>query len=237
MEIERKIVLAIGAHPDDIDFTAAGTVAKCIQGGAKAFYLVATDGGKGSDDPKMTSEKLVAIREEEQKNAAKILGVSEVFFLRYPDTELEVTRELKEQIVRYIRMLKPDTVITVSPQLYFQSEVEAGYVNHTDHRAIAEAVLDSVFPLARDRLTYPEHEKAGLQPHKTKELLMQNLDAPKYVVDISATIDKKIEALRAHASQFTDFEGSKERLKKRAGYYGKTIHTDYGENFTRILFS
>jgi len=234
--MEGKVILGIGAHPDDLDFTAAGTVAKWVKEGATAYYLVATDGSRGSDDPNMTSSKLVKIRETEQKEAAKILGVKEVFFLNYIDTELEIKKDLKEKIVRYIRKLKPDIVITLSPDLFFKpGDFSDGYVNHTDHRAIAVAVMDCVFPLARDRLTYPEHEKEGLLPHKTKELLFMNLTNPEYIVDITDTFDKKLEALGAHKSQFKNYEGLKKRQTIRAEKFGKLRGYKYAENFTRIV--
>jgi LmbE family N-acetylglucosaminyl deacetylase len=234
--MDRKVILGIGAHPDDLDFTAAGTIAKWVKEGAKAYYIIATDGSRGSDDPKMTHDRLIKIREEEQKTAAKILGLSGVFFLGHTDTELAINNTLKEQIVRYIREIKPDTVVTLSPDLFFKpGEFSDGYVNHTDHRAIAVTVMDCVFPLARDRLTFPEHEKQGLAPHKTKELLFMNLTNPEYVVDITDTFDKKLEALGAHKSQFKDYGASKERQTIRAEKFGKVIGVKYAENFTRII--
>lgn len=234
--MDKKIILGIGAHPDDLDFTAAGTVAKWVKEGATAYYIVATDGSRGSDDPDMTHEQLIKIREEEQKQAARILGVSEVFFLSHTDTQLVPSYELKEQIVRYLRKLKPDVVITLSPDLFFKpGENFDGYVNHTDHRAIAVAVMDCVFPLARDRLTYAHHEQEGLQPHKVKELLFMNLTSPEYVVDITDTFEKKLAALGAHKSQFSDFEALKKRQTARAERFGKEHGYKYAENFTRII--
>jgi len=232
----KKTILAIGAHPDDIDFTAAGSVAKWVEEGATAYYIVATDGSRGSEDPKMTHERLIAIREEEQKKAARILGVSDVFFLSHTDTELTPSEKLKEQIVRYIRKLKPDIVITLSPDLFFKPREDFdGYINHTDHRAISVAVMDCVFPLARDRLTFAHHEQEGLDPHKVKELLFMNLDTPEYVVDITKTFDKKLAALGAHKSQFTDYEALKKRQIARAERFGKERGYKYAENFTRIV--
>ncbi len=234
--MNRKVILGIGAHPDDLDFTAAGTIAKWVKEGATAYYIIATDGSRGSDDPKMTHDKLIKIREEEQKAAAGILGVSEVFFLSHADTQLVPDEKLKEQIVRYIRKLKPDIVITLSPDLFFKpSENYDGYVNHTDHRAIAVAVMDCVFPLARDRLTYLNHESEGLTPHKVKELLFMNLTDPEYIVDITDTFDKKLAALGAHKSQFKDLEALKKRQTARAERFGKERGYKYAENFTRII--
>ncbi|MDE2590659.1 MAG: PIG-L family deacetylase, partial [Patescibacteria group bacterium] len=160
--MERKVVLAIGAHPDDMDFGASGTVARFAEEGAKVYYLIATDGSKGSSDSSMTAERLIKMRQDEQKEAGKILGLAGVFFLDHPDTELVADHMLKEELVRYIRMLKPDTVITMNPTFFYFAGSEPGFVNHTDHRAVGLAVMDSVFPMARDRLTFPQHEAQGL---------------------------------------------------------------------------
>lgn len=234
--MNNKVVLAIGAHPDDIDSAAAGTVAKWVQEGATAYYLIATDGGKGTEDPKMTPEKLIKTRKNEQLQAAKVIGVKDVFFLDFPDAELVGDMKLKEQIVRYIRKIKPDTVITLSTDLYFKSSPEDdGYVNHTDHRVLAEAVMDSVFPLSRDRLSFPHLDAEGLHPHKTTELLMLNSKEPSFMVDISETFTTKIKAMRCFESQFgdqKDFPWIEESNK----HWGEALGVTYAENFTRLGF-
>ncbi len=235
--MDKRIILGIGAHPDDIDFTAAGSIAKWVKEGAKAYYLIATDGSRGSEDPHMTHEALISLRRKEQEDAAKIIGVSDIFFLSHTDTQLEANAVLQEEIVRYIRKLKPTTVITMNPTFFFKADREPGFINHTDHRAIGLATMDSVFPLARDRLTFHHHEKEGLKPHKVKELLFMNLDKPEYVVDITPTFAIKIAALKAHASQFPDFVLVKKRIAERAQFYGKTKGFTYGENFTRIILA
>src|SRR3989344_1125071 len=169
-----KVILAIGAHADDTDFSASGTVAKFIKDGATAYYLICTNGNKGSDDPKITSEKLAQIRRNEQENAAKVLVVKKIFFLDHNDGELEVTLKLKEEIVRVIRQVKPTTVITMDPTMRFS--VGLGYINHPDHLAMSEAALSAIYPLARDRLTFPDHEREGLKPWKVGEVLLSNFD-------------------------------------------------------------
>jgi LmbE family N-acetylglucosaminyl deacetylase len=234
--MNKKVILAIGAHPDDIDSAAAGTVAKWVEEGATAYYLIATDGGKGSDDSTMTTERLTKIRRQEQQQAAKVIGAKEVFFLNFPDAELVGDMRLKEQLVRYIRKLKPDTVITLSTALFFKSDPEDdGYVNHTDHRVLAEAVMDSVFPLSRDRLTFPHLIEEGLLPHKTKELLMLNAQEPSFMVDISSTYEKKMEAMRCFVSQFGD-QKDFPWIEESNRYWGKQLGVKYAENFTRLGF-
>ncbi len=233
-----KVILAVGAHPDDTDFGASGTIAKWIGEGATAYYLLCTNGSKGSSDPHMTHQKLITLRQQEQKDANKVLGVKQCFFLTHPDTELVADQVLKEEIVRLIRTLKPDIVMTMDPTYYYSTNSllsGSGMVNHTDHRAAALATLDAVFPLARDRLTFLEHEKEGLKPHKVKELWLTSFEKIDTVVDITHTMEKKIETLRRHKSQFEDFKKIEERVRNRAMDIGKQKGYTYAENFIRIL--
>lgn len=232
---DKKVVLAIGAHADDMDFGASGTVAKYVQEGWDAYYIVATDGSRGSEDPNMTHERLAAIRQEEQKAAAKVLGVKDVFFLGHTDTQLVADQLLKEEIVRIIRTVKPTIVITMDPTFYYYAGEDFGFINHTDHRNIGLATLDAVFPMSRDRLTFPQHEREGLAPWKTKELWLVNFTTPTYVVNISSTWETKIKALQCHASQFQDVEKFVSMITQRSQMLGKEKGYEYGENFTRIL--
>ncbi len=228
--MKNKIILAVGAHPDDTDFGASGTIAKWIEEGATAYYIVATDGSRGSEDPKMTHKKLAAIRKSEQEEAAKALGVKKVFFLNHPDTQLVSDLKLKEEIVRIIRTVKPNIVITMDPTFYFDQD----FINHTDHRAVALAAMDAVFPLSRDRLTFLEHEKAGLTPHKVEEILFTSFGGGEFFVDISKTIDKKIKALSSHKSQFGNFADVEKRIRERAGEIGKKAGFKAAESFKRV---
>lgn len=235
--MKNKIILAIGAHPDDIDSAAAGSIAQWIQEGATAYYLIVTDGSKGTSDTSLTSAELTKIRRQEQQEAAQILGVKEVFFLNFPDAELLADKALKEQLVRYIRKLKPNTVITLSPELYFKSSPEDdGYVNHTDHRTLAVAVIDAVFPLARDRLAFPHLIQEGLMPHKTNELLMLNNKEPSFLVDISKTFAKKIQVMHCFVSQFGKAEHNFPWIEEGNRFFGKKMGVKYAENFTRLGF-
>ena len=227
-----KIILAIGAHPDDIDFSASGTIAKWTSGGASAYYLICTNGNKGSDDPKMTSKKLAKIRHQEQQNAARILGVKKVFFLNHHDGELAPSIQLKKEIVEVIRKIKPTTVITIDPTMRYS--LARGYINHPDHIAAGEAVLSAVFPLARDRLTFPGLAKKGLEPHKVKEVLMTNFDNPNFFVDITETIELKLKALKEHASQINDLKRAEKMIKLWASTFGKKFKVKYAEGFRKI---
>jgi len=190
-------VLVIAAHPDDSEFGAAGTVAKWIQEGRRVAYLVCTSGEKGTTDPALTPEILIGIREEEQRAAARVLGVQEVVFLRQPDQGLEDTAEFRKYIARMIRTFRPDIVMTSDPY--------RRYIWHRDHRIIGQVVLDAVFPYARDRLAYPDLLAEGLVPHKVRELYFWGTEDINFRSDITATFDLKIAALRCHVSQVREF--------------------------------
>lgn len=224
------MILGIGAHPDDLDFSASGTFAKWVKEGHTCYYLICTDGRKGSDDPAMTEEKLIKLRRAEQKEAARILGLKDVFFLNHPDTELVADLKLKKEIVRILRKLKPDTVVTLDPTFIYS--VERGYINHPDHRACGQAALDAVFPLARDRLTFKELEKEGLKPHKVKTLYLGNQTKPTDIIDISDTIDLKIKALAAHRTQIN--QAALARIKKWSKSLGKKHKNKYSEGFVKL---
>jgi LmbE family N-acetylglucosaminyl deacetylase len=229
-----KIVLAIAAHPDDVDFGFAGSIAKWAEAGANVYYLIITDGSKGSDDPAISPEKLIKMREKEQRAAAKVLGALDVFFLGYPDSELVLTMELKRDITRYIRRIKPDTVLTMDPSMIYSTSRGTGFINHSDHRIAAQAALDSVFPLARDRLTFPDQLAEGLKPHKVSTVLMINFEKHNFGVDISQSFDKKLEALASHTSQMPDFESARQRVTGWAVALGKEYGYNYAEAFVRL---
>src|SRR4030042_4540997 len=224
---EKQIVLAVGAHPDDIDFAAGGTIAKWAKEGFDIYYLILTDGSKGSDNPEMTRKKLVGIRKKEQLEAAKILGVKKVFFLNYPDTELEANLKLKKDITKKIRQLKPTKVVAFNPQVIFSQKRH--YINHSDHRAAGLATIDSVFPLARDRLTFPEHERQGLKPHKVKEVYLVSSGRGNYVSNIEKVFKIKVDAIKAHTSQVNErtikfiTKWAKENAKKRKLKYAEVF--------------
>jgi LmbE family N-acetylglucosaminyl deacetylase len=228
-----KVALMVGAHADDIDFGASGTVARWAKDGAEVQYLVITDGSKGSDDPTMTSEQLIEVREKEQRDAAATLGAKEVHFLRYEDAALEVTQRLKKDIVRVIRQVRADTVVVMDPTFIYSSEM--GVINHPDHRAAGQATLDAVFPLARDRLTFPDLlGQEGLEPHKVAHLLLINRQDANYYVDITEVFEQKLAGLLKHVSQVKDPDNVRTMLARWASVAGSKSGVKYAEGFVRL---
>jgi len=191
-------VLLIAAHPDDAEFGAGGTVARWTRDGMRVAYLVCTSGEKGTSDPRLTSEMLVEIREEEQRAAANVLGVREVVFLRRPDQGLEDTAEFRKLVARMIRTFRPRIIMTSDPY--------RRYIWHRDHRIMGQVVLDAVFPYARDRLAYPDLLAEGLMPHKVQELYFWGTEDINFRSDITETFDLKIAALRCHKSQMQELK-------------------------------
>lgn len=227
--LQPKIILGVGAHPDDLDVMAGGILAQFANQGAEVHYLILTDGGKGSNDPELTSEQLVEIRHKEQQTALDIIGGKSITFLDYPDGELEVTMELKKQIVKAIRSIKPDTIITLDPTVVYS--VTTGDINHPDHRATGQATLDAIYPLARDRLTFPDLSNE-YEPHKVTTVLLANFNGGNYNVDISNTFDTKIRMMQAHTSQF-GADGAT-WLQELAEAQGKPAGYALGESFVRL---
>jgi LmbE family N-acetylglucosaminyl deacetylase len=203
---EPKRALVIAAHPDDAEFGCAGTAALWIRDGWEFHYLVCSDGSKGTDDPQLSRERLAAIRQEEQRAAAAVLGVKDVSFLNYEDGEIIYQRELLGDIVRHIRRVRPSTVFTHEPVHIVRNM----YLNHPDHRTVGTLALDAVYPIARNRPSFPEQAAEGLEPHRVKELYLWTSNEPNYSVDITDAVDLKLQALMRHASQFVNIE---ERVK------------------------
>ena len=225
--------MVVMAHPDDAEWSCSGTVAKWCAEGWEVVYVLCTDGSKGSSDLEMTPEKLIKIREKEQRNAGKVLGLKDVVFLGYPDAYLEPTLELRKDIAREIRRHKPDVLITNSPA----RDTERGhYVSHPDHLAAGEAALSAVFPTARDRMTFPELLDEGLEPHKVREVWIAcgGDNADKYV-DVEAYMDTAVKALKSHVSQ-VDQENAGDWFREGRIRTGEKIGMAYAEGFKRIPF-
>ena len=225
--------MVIMAHPDDAEWSCSGTVARWCAEGWDVVYVLCTDGSKGSSDPEMTSEKLVKIREKEQRDAGNVLGLKDVVFLGYPDSYLEATLELRKDIAREIRRYKPDVVIVGSPG----RDIERGYyVSHPDHLAAGEAALSAIFPTARDRLTFPELLDEGLEPHNVREVWVAGGgDNSDQFVDVEAYMDTAVKALKAHKSQ-VDQENVGEWFREGRIDTGKKVGMAYAEGFKRIPF-
>jgi LmbE family N-acetylglucosaminyl deacetylase len=208
-----KRVMGIFAHPDDPEFFSGATFARWAAEGAEIIFVLATSGDKGSADPEMTSERLVQIREEEERCAASVLGVKEVIFLRHKDGELQPTLALRRDLVRLLRLKQPDIVVTCDPTVFWY---QARGINHPDHRAIGEVTLDAVFPTARDRLNFPEMEhEEGLPVHKVKQVYLSGTNTITKTVDVTAHVDTKINALREHKSQIANMEEMAQRVRER----------------------
>ena len=228
MTTKQAQMMVVTPHPDDAEFGVAGTVVHWVRKGKDVIYVVCTSGDKGTSDINMKPEELVKIREQEQLAAAKLLGVKEVTFLRYPDQNLEDTPEFRKDIVRQIRIYQPETVVTADPY--------RRYLWHRDHRIAGRVTLDAIFPYARDHLAYPDLLEEGLEPHKVREVLLWGTEDPNYRSDITGTFDIKLAALRCHQSQVgnnpaPNLEGW---LRQRAKEMAKGENYELAEAFHRI---
>jgi LmbE family N-acetylglucosaminyl deacetylase len=229
---ERALVVA--AHPDDAEFGAGGTVARWVDEGTEVRYLIATRGDKGSDDPNVDVGELIARRESEQRAAAGQVGVETVDFLDEPDGQVEPTLKLRERITRAIRAFRPEIVLTHDPTVLF---VNNEWVNHPDHRAVGQAAVDAAFPTARDPLNFREHLDEGLGPWKVAELFLWSTNEANQLVDISATLDRKIAALERHTSQFRSFDEIARWVRRRSEELGERAGYRAAEGFRRVTLA
>ena len=218
--------MVIVAHPDDAEFTVAGTVAAWAKAGCHVTYVVCTDGNTGSHEPGMTREKLAEIRRAEQRAACATLGVSEVVFLGYGDGQLQPTLDLRRDLVRVIRQYKPEVVIAWDPTVMFLGD---DYINHPDHRAAGQAALDAAAPASAMPLLWPE---AGA-PHSVRQVYIYGNDEPNVWVDVTETIEQKIAALKQHASQMGDWDPT-EMIKEWSAETGKEKGLAYAESYRAI---
>src|SRR5713101_2833141 len=229
-----KNVLVVSAHPDDPDFGAGGTIAKLAKGGARVTYAIVTDGSQGGEDPKQRDSELVAIREREQKAAARVLGVKKVEFLGYKDGHVSPDLKLRHDIVRMIRKYKPELVITHIPGRVLDAPMGA---SHPDHLAVGEATMAAVYPDSRNPRAFRSLLKEGLQPHVVKEVWIPYWTLGDYFVDISKTLDLKLAALKKHKSQVAkpgqEWDVDK-WVRKRHRDIGKKGGYQYAESFKRI---
>jgi LmbE family N-acetylglucosaminyl deacetylase len=218
--------MVIMAHPDDPEFFSGGLIALWCAAGAEVIYLILTNGNKGSDDPTMTPEKLVAIRQQEQQAAARVLGVKQVIFFDEPDGELQPTLNLRKRVVAEIRRFQPEAIITLDPTRYFYQGL---YINHADHRAAGEVAVDAVFPAARNRMYHPELLYDGLEPYTVKEVyLAGSLQANRWV-DITTVLETKLNAIRCHTSQIKDIDAVMQRVTERSlavDMYGRSVNRE-----------
>lgn len=222
-----KSAMVIVAHPDDIEFSCAGTVARWVQGGTQVAYILCTSGEVGIAEVRMTKDKAAKIREKEVLAAAETVGVEDVTFLREPDGMLQPTLELRKKLVREIRRFKPEIVICGDPTIVWAGDT---YINHPDHRAAATAALDATFPAAGQPNLFEELGEEGITAHKPRKVYIAGWSESDLFVNIEETIDIKIAALRAHKSQMKDWD-PEPRIKEWAAERGQGKEMAYAEGF------
>ncbi len=220
-------LMVVTPHPDDAEFGVAGTVARLTSEGRKVVYVVCTNGDKGTSDRNMKPAELAKIREKEQTAAAKLLGVKDVVFLRFPDQSLEDSDKFRKALVRVIRLYQPFAVVTADPY--------RKYMWHRDHRITGLVTLDAVFPYARDHLSYPELLDEGLEPHKVREIWFWGSDDINYRLDVTDTFDIKLAALGCHKSQVGDIPPEmRERMREWAKMNAEGEDFELAEAFHRV---
>lgn len=225
---ERALVVV--AHADDIEFGMAGLIARWTQAGTKVTYCILTDNSAGSNDPDTDLTELVRTREAEQIASAKVLDVDDVRFLHHKDGTLVATMDLRRDVTRIIREVRPQVVMTLDPTTIFSNG--RGYINHPDHRAAGETAIYATFPSAGTRPIFPELLDEGYEPHNVDLVYMTLTNAPNLYVDISDTFERKVEALRCHASQLND--EVIEMIRSWNAEAGKEHGYDYAEVFRVI---
>ena len=229
-----KIAMTIQAHPDDQEFSVAGTISKWARAGCEVISVLVTSGDSGSNDPTKGADykiELAHMRETEQLAANKVIGVKQTVFLHYPDGEVEPSLALRKDLTRVIRQYKPDVVLCGNPEAWFYGNE---YVNHPDHRASARAACEAVFPSAGTRLMFTDLLEAGYEPHDVKRLYIHGSDKSDTWIDISETIDIKIEALKKHLRQ-KDTHDVDSWMRDWAKETGKEKELDFAESFRVMI--
>lgn len=225
-------ILVFSPHPDDVDFGFAGSAATLAKKGSEIIYCVVTDGSKGAHNAGLGAKAMKNIRIKEQISAAKILGVKKVLFLNETDGEVKNTKSLCKKIVKVIRTIKPNVIVSPDPA---NKSFVSFYGFHRDHRETAEAVFDAIYPAAGSKYFFPELAKK-YKPHHIDEAWFWNPEKPNKFIDISHTMELKLRALRAHESQFKDFSAVEKRIAERASLNGRKCGVKYAESFRRLTF-
>jgi LmbE family N-acetylglucosaminyl deacetylase len=227
-------ILVILAHPDDPEFFCGATLARWAMQGHQVIYYLLTRGDKGTNDPNQDPETLAAVREVEQRAAAAVIGVSRVNILNYPDGFLADQKDARKSITRIIRQERPDILLTCDPSNYFPNEAS---INHPDHRAAGQFVVDAYFPAAGNPMFYPDLLAEGLLPHSVKEVWFSLTALPNFILDVTETWPVKIEALHCHASQIGDPQKFDERMRTRRTPASSDEAPRFEEKFRRIIYS
>ena len=224
--------MVIVAHPDDADFGPAATAARWIDQGSTGWLVCCTSGDQGGEDAEQDPLELAALREREQRAAAEIVGYAGVTFLHQPDGALVNDLSLRELLVREIRTFRPDAVLATDPEVLFHGD---GFVNHTDHRAAGMAAVDAVYPAARNPMAFPWLTREGLTKQVVRRLYLFWSNTPNAWIDVGSAIDRKIDALRAHASQIKEPAALEARIRDWAKEEGARIGAEAGEAFRVIV--
>jgi LmbE family N-acetylglucosaminyl deacetylase len=224
--------MVVVAHPDDADFGPAATAARWIDAGSEGWLVCCTSGDQGGEDPDADPLALAALREAEQRTAVEIVGYAGVTFLHQPDGALANDLALREQLVREIRTFRPDAVLATDPETLFYRD---GGVNHTDHRAAGMAAVDAVYPAARNPMAFPGLARGGLAAHRVRRLYLFWSEHPSVWLDVTATLNRKIDALRAHGTQIHDLEGLATRITKWAAEEGQPIGVAAAETMRLVV--
>ncbi len=224
--------MLIVAHPDDAEFGPSGTAARWIDAGSEGWLVCCTSGDQGGEDPDADPLELGALREAEQRSASRIIGYLGVTFLHQPDGALANDLSLREQLVREIRTFRPDAVLATDPETLFY---RGGGINHTDHRAAGLAAVDAVYPAARNPMAFPALARSGLAAHRVRRMYLFWSDRADTWVDIGATLERKLEALHAHASQIHDPAGLDARIRSWAAEEGAGIGATAAEALRLIV--
>jgi LmbE family N-acetylglucosaminyl deacetylase len=224
--------MVITAHPDDAEFGPAATAASWIGQGSRGWLVVCTSGDQGGEDADQDPLELAAIREAEQQAAAGIVGYEGVTFLHQPDGALANDLALREQLVRAIRSFRPDAVLATDPETLF---FRGARVNHSDHRMAGMAAVDAVYPAARNPMAFPWLAREGLSKHVVRRLYLFWTNQPNVRIDVTSSLDRKLAALRAHASQLRDPEGLEAMIREWAREEGAAIGVEAGEALRVIV--
>jgi LmbE family N-acetylglucosaminyl deacetylase len=212
--------MVIAAHPDDADFGPAATAARWIDAGSTGWLVCCTSGDQGGEDPDLDPLELAATREAEQRAAAAVIGYAGLSFLHHPDGALANDLALRELLVREIRTFRPDAVLATDPEVLFHDD---GGVNHTDHRAAGMAAADAVYPAARNPMAFPSLAREGVAAHAVRRLYLFWSNRPNAWVDVTDTLQRKIDALAEHKSQIHDLESLTTRIRAWAAEEGGPI--------------
>ena len=224
--------MVIVAHPDDADFGPAATAARWIDAGSEGWLVCCTSGDQGGEDPDADPLALAALRETEQRVAAAIIGYTGITFLHQPDGALANDLALREQLVREIRTFRPEAVLATDPETLFYRD---SGVNHTDHRAAGMAAVDAVYPAARNPMAFPALARGGLAAHRVRRLYLFWSERANVWVDVSSTLERRIDALGAHASQIGDLDGLGTRIRTSAAEEGALIGTAAAETMRLVV--